>query len=91
MIRIPLRCRLLGHRLHVDASYYYGIDQCEHCGREFFAGRFPVARAKVRVTVAARWLANWARGIRFRFFLLHQCSECGRRFGHDSSIEHLPF
>lgn len=90
MIRIPLRCRLLGHRFHVDASYYYSIDQCEHCGREFFGGRFPIAHAKVRAVLAARWVVRWAVGI--RSFLFQRCEDCGHRFGrHDDAIDHLPF
>ncbi|TPG50656.1 hypothetical protein EAH75_04250 [Rhodanobacter glycinis] len=90
MIRIPLRCRWLGHCFHVDASYYYGIDQCEHCGREFGCGRFPIARTKVRAVLAARWVVRLAVGV--RFFLFHRCEECGQRFGrHDDAIDHLPF
>lgn len=85
-----LRCLLFGHRLHVDASYYYGIDQCEHCDREFIYGRHPVARAKVRAVIFARWLRELAFSI--RSFLFCRCEDCGRRFGrHDNTIDHLPF
>lgn len=89
MIRIPLRCRLFGHRFHVDSSYYYGIDHCEHCDREFIGGRYPIAHAKVRAVLAARWLAA---SMAYAMGYFKRCSDCGGRFHrHRDDVEHLPF
>lgn len=89
MNRQSLRCLLFGHRLHVDAWHFYGIAQCEDCGREFYEVGW-IARARVRVAICARWVCERASGLWALLFC--RCPECGQRFGrHDNTIDHLPF
>jgi hypothetical protein len=84
----PLLCRLWGHKLDEEASYFYYVDYCERCNRhvsdtgrrERFKTRLWLLRTRIRDAVR--------RIVR----CMRPCPDCGRRFGRcDSSAEHIPF
>lgn len=82
-------CKILGHRLDVDSSYYYGLDICTRCQEEFIGQPLHVEYMKVRAVVASRVLRDWALWLSS---LPKKCPDCGKRWGrHDDSQDHLPF
>lgn len=87
-MRPEVMCKLVGHQLDADASYYYSLDVCKRCGREL---HHPLRyeHLMVRIRIGCRWIAerlNWFK----EFFT--RCPECGLRFHrHDDRFDHLPF
>ena len=82
-------CRLIGHRLDVDASRFYGIDYCTRCDEEFVGQPLHIERAKVRVAIAREWVSDQVLRVTGFF---QRCPDCGKRWGqHDNSQDHLPF
>jgi uncharacterized CHY-type Zn-finger protein len=82
-------CKLIGHRLDVDASYYYSLDVCTRCHEEFAAQPLHVEHAKVRMVIASRWVRELTASVAGFF---QKCPDCGHRWHrHDDSFDHLPF
>ena len=84
-----LMCRIWGHDLNPEASYYYALCYCNRCVhevpedetglREWLGVRFWLLRRSIAYTVSS-WRA-WIT-----------CPECGLHFGrHDQKVDHLPF
>jgi len=81
-------CKLVGHRLDTDASYYCSLDVCKRCGKELHRPLWH-ERLTVRIRIGCRWVLE-------RLYLFVQfftrCPECGLRFHrHDDRFDHLPF
>lgn len=88
-MKVTLRCRLMGHRLDPEASYYYAIDHCTRCDCEVQIGMLKVERIKVRIAIEWQFAKEWVSSFLARF---RPCPECGKKWGrHDATIDHLPF
>lgn len=86
--RPTLLCRIWGHDLDPDASYYYRIDYCRNCERQVDGS------TGLREWLKVRWsiFTDNVRGTLYGWRCWLKCSECGKRFGrHDDRFDHLPF
>lgn len=86
--RAPLMCRVWGHRIDPDASYYYGVEYCDRCvesvndvgPREWLRAQWWALRYRVHEAIAPH--LNYFK----------KCPDCGHRFNKcDDTVDHLPF
>lgn len=84
----PVLCRIWGHKLDADASYYHGVDYCERCVQEVCdAGTREWMKTKLWILRCR--IADALKPI-VRFF--RRCPDCQNRFNRcDESVDHLPF
>lgn len=81
-------CKLIGHRLDVDACHYYAINQCRRCEKELLEP-LPYEHLMVRFHMVRRWISD---RLHWWTHLFERCPECGLRFHrHDDRFDHLPF
>jgi hypothetical protein len=85
----PLLCRVWGHAIDEDASYYYGVDYCDRCvgaidnkgPREWIRTRFWIIRRSIYEALIRHVIGFFSR-----------CPDCNHRFNRcDESVDHLPF
>lgn len=74
--------------MNVDAAHYYGVFECDRCGKCYDQDYGLRERLFVYRYLFWRWyyerVGSWRNWLK--------CSDCGRRFGrHDESQDHLPF
>lgn len=84
-----LICKLWGHDLDPEASYYYAADHCRRCDQHAYQLDTGLREwLLVRCWVARRWILDRLQS--WGYWL--KCTDCGQRFGrHDESVDHLPF
>jgi hypothetical protein len=85
----PIMCRLWGHAIDADASYYYGVGYCDRCvGQVDGAG--PREWLRTRIWIARRCLYESLLQPVVGFF--SRCPDCKHRFYRcDESVDHIPF
>jgi hypothetical protein len=85
----PVMCRLWGHAIDVDASYYYGVEYCNRCvGAVCDTG--PREWIRTRISIVCSWIYEAAIKPVAGFF--SRCPDCNHRFNRcDESIDHIPF